>query len=86
MELRDLLAAMRANLIKVKLPVLLIHSRQDHSVPQDNMPAIYYALGTERKSMLWLDDSNHVITREPERLRVFQAAEDFIQQTVNNAI
>jgi carboxylesterase len=86
MELRDLLAAMRANLIKVKLPVLLIHSRQDHSVLPDNMPAIYNALGTERKSMLWLDDSNHVITREPERLRVFQAAEDFIQQTVNNAI
>ena len=86
MELRALLAEMRLNLKNVKLPVLLIHSRQDHSVLPDNMLSIYNALGTERKSMAWVEDSNHVITREPERLRVFQAAEDFIQQVINHAI
>jgi carboxylesterase len=85
-ELRLLLAEMRANLYRVKIPVLLVHSRQDNSVLPDNMLAIYNALGTERKSMLWVDDSNHVITREPERLKIFQAAQDFIQQTVLNAI
>jgi len=86
MELRALLAEMRANLKNVKIPVLLIHSQQDHTVLPENMLAIYNALGTDRKSMLWVEDSNHVITREPERLRVFQAAEDFIQQNVKNAI
>ena len=85
-ELRALLAEMRANLKNVKIPVLLIHSQQDHTVLPENMLAIYNALGTERKSMLWVDDSNHVITREPERLQVFLAAEDFIQQNVKNAL
>jgi carboxylesterase len=81
-ELRLLLAEMRLNLKNVNLPVLLIHSRQDQAVLPENMLAIYNALGTERKSMFWVDDSNHVITREPERLRVFQAADDFIQHTL----
>lgn len=86
LELDELLAEMRAQLHKVKIPVLLIHSRQDNSVHPENMQAIYNALGADQKSMLWVEDSNHVITREPERLRVFQAAENFIQKIVNNAI
>jgi len=86
MELRGLLAEMRTHLTKVKLPVLLMHSRQDHTVLPENMLAIYNALGTDRKSMFWVDDSNHIITREPERMQVFQAAEDFIQQNVKNAL
>lgn len=85
-ELRLLLAEMRENLIHVKAPVLLIHSHQDQTVLPENMQAIYNALGAERKSMLWVEDSNHVITREPERLRVFQAATDFIQQTLNHPV
>ena len=83
-ELRALLAEMRANLANVKMPVLLVHSRQDHTVSPDDVHAIYNALGTDRKSILWVDDSNHVVTREPERLRIFQAAADFIQQTMNS--
>ena len=85
-ELRLLLAEMRENLINVKAPVLLIHSHQDQTVLPENMLAIYNALGAERKSMLWVEDSNHVITREPERLRVFQAAADFIQQTLSHPV
>jgi carboxylesterase len=85
-ELRALLAEMRRNLKEIQQPVLLIHSLQDHTVVPDNMPAIYNLLGTDRKSMVWVEDSNHVITREPERLRVFQATDDFIQKVVNQAI
>lgn len=86
LELGALLAEMRLNLHSVKIPVLLIHSRQDHSVLPENMQAIYNDLGADQKSMLWIDNSNHVITREPERLRVFQAAENFFQKIVNNAV
>jgi len=86
LELGALLAEMRINLHNVKIPVLLIHSRQDHSVLPENMQAIYNDLGADQKSMLWVEDSNHVITREPERLRVFQAAENFFQKIVNNAV
>lgn len=86
MELDALLTEMRQNLHRVKLPVLLIHSRQDNSVSPENMLAIYNALGANQKSMLWVEDSNHVITREPERTRVFQAADHFFQQIVHDVI
>jgi carboxylesterase len=85
LELRDLLAEMRRSLPKVSAPVLLVQSRQDESVPAHNMQRIYEALGTSDKQMLWVENSGHVITREPERQRVFEATEAFIQRVNQNA-
>jgi carboxylesterase len=79
-ELNDLLAEMRAALPAVKVPVLLAHSRQDTGVAPENMERIYASLGSADKQMLWVEDSGHVITREPERQRVFEAAHQFIQR------
>lgn len=79
-ELRDLLAEMRQALPRVNVPVLLAHSRQDGGVPPENMEKIYQSLGSAEKTMLWLENSGHVITREPERERLFQAAHAFIQR------
>jgi carboxylesterase len=84
-ELRDLLCEMRLNLPKVMAPTLLIHSRQDTGVPPENMDAIYNALGTRDKQMVWVEDSGHVITREPQRQRVFEAARDFVERVAGAA-
>ena len=81
-QVRDLLAQMRSALPKLDLPVLLVHSRNDQTVDPSSMPAIYRALGSLNKSMLWVEDSNHVVTREPEKLKVFKAATDFIEQVM----
>ncbi len=75
-----LLAQMREVLPKISVPVLLMHSRQDTGVDPHNMSSIYNHLGSQDKEMLWVENSGHVITREPERQRVFQAASDFIQR------
>jgi carboxylesterase len=82
-ELVSLLKEMRAALPGVQVPVLLIHSRDDASVSPENMPQIYYALGTTDKQMLWVEGSGHVIPREPPRQRVFGAAADFIERVVS---
>ena len=79
-ELRDLLAAMRLALPAVTAPALLMHSRQDGGVDPTDMERIHAALGSQDKRMLWLDNCGHVITREPERQRVFEAAARFIRQ------
>jgi carboxylesterase len=79
-ELSDLLSVMRAALPKVTAPALLVHSRQDGSVPPENMTAIYEHLGSKDKQMMYVDNSGHVITREPERMRVFQAAQAFVER------
>jgi carboxylesterase len=77
-QMNNLLVNMRAGLPKIEVPVLLVHSKVDSGVAPENMTRIYSDLGSTDKQMLWLENSGHVITREPEREQVFQAAFDFI--------
>jgi carboxylesterase len=77
-ELVALQAEMRAALPKVNVPVLLVHSRNDDYVIKNSMERIYSDLGTSDKSMLWIEDSGHVVTEEPQREVVFKSAADFI--------
>ncbi len=84
-ELRDLLAEMRAALPLIKAPVLLVHSRQDQAVSPENMLHIYEILSTQNKEMLWVEDSGHVVTCEPERMQVFKTAQQFILKNTAEA-
>jgi carboxylesterase len=82
-ELNDLLGVMRESLPQVKVPVLLIHSRNDNYVISDSMEKIHTALGSTDKHMLWVEGGGHVITEEPTREAVFKAAGLFIQQVTS---
>ena len=79
-ELMQLAAAMRAALPQVRVPVLLVHSRDDDYVIRDSMERIHAALGSADKTMLWVAGSGHVIPREPAKEQVFRAAADFIRR------
>jgi carboxylesterase len=79
-ELNELLGVMRLSLPEVKVPVLLIHSRDDDYVVTGSMDAIYDALGSSDKQKLWVEGGGHVITEEPTRHVVFKAAADFIER------
>jgi carboxylesterase len=79
-ELNALLGEMRRSLSQVKVPALLIHSRDDNYVIRDSMEKIYAALGSTDKQMLWVKGGGHVITEEPTRDMVFKAAADFIKR------
>lgn len=79
-ELRDLLDEMRAALPSIQVPVLLIHSRQDSGVPPKNAEQIYSKLTVADKTIQYVENSGHVITREPDRQQVFEAAAAFIQR------
>ncbi len=80
-ELVDLLAAMRAALPQMQVPALLMQSKTDTTIPSHSMTTIYAQLGSNQKEMLWIENSGHVITREPKKLTVFHAANDFITRT-----
>ena len=69
---------MRDSLPEVKVPTLLVHSRNDTYIPSDSMIEIYNALGTEDKEMMWVIESGHVIPREPAKAEVFKATAEFI--------
>ena len=79
-QLRKLLRIMRDSLPKVKVPVLLMHSRQDVYPIKDSMPLIFERLGTQDKECLWLEGSGHVITMDAQRETVFRASANFIRR------
>jgi carboxylesterase len=77
-ELDLLRAALHEAVPQVRVPALLIHSRADRSVSADNMPRLHERLGSADKRMLWLDDMDHSLVRDPQRKVVFEAIETFI--------
>jgi carboxylesterase len=79
-ELNQLMTVMRESLPQVRVPALLIHSRDDDYVIRDSMEKIHAALGSTDKQMLWVEGGGHVITEEPTRETVFKAAADFIKR------
>jgi carboxylesterase len=80
LELKDLLAEMRAQLPHLSAPTLLMHARQDKGIEANNMTNIYARLGSPDKQMLWFDNSGHVLVRDGAKDAVFQAAGDFIRR------
>lgn len=79
-ELQKLLGVMQATLPQIKIPALLIHSRDDQYVYKDSLPCLYEQLGSTSKEMLWIEGSGHVITRDAQRETVFKAAADFVRR------
>jgi carboxylesterase len=79
-ELSELMNLMRLSLPEIKVPVLLIHSRDDDYVIKGSMDSIYDALGSTDKQKLWVEGGGHVITEEPTRHVVFEAAAQFIER------
>jgi len=81
-QLTHLLQAMRISLPKVKVPALLMHAKGDLSVDPENMRLIYQELGTaeENKEMVLLENSGHVVTRDHEKMTVFNNIHNFVQK------
>ena len=78
-ELDKVLAEMRLVLPEVRVPVLLIHSQNDGYVVPANMDRIYAALtNAAEKTMLSVQGSGHVVTRDAARVQAFEAAANFI--------
>jgi carboxylesterase len=80
-ELNKLFGKMHDSLPLIKIPVLLMHSHDDHYVLKDSMERIHADLtGTSDKEMIWLEKSGHVMTRDLQRKTVFKAAAGFIKR------
>ena len=66
------------DLPEIRCPVLLMHSRQDKTVDPETMPRIYDRLRSEHKTMVWLENSGHVVTEDYERNRVYALIRDLV--------
>lgn len=80
-ELNKLLGEMRAALPNLRVPVLLIHSRDDKYVLPENMEMIFADLiNASDKTKVFVTGSGHVVTRDAARHQVFELARDFIKR------
>jgi carboxylesterase len=80
-QLNQLLGVMRTALPNIRLPMLLMHSKDDDYVLPENMELLYADLvNASDKTKLYLTGSGHVIPRDAARQQAFQSALEFIQR------
>jgi len=73
----DLMDATRADLPSIRTPTLVVHGRQDHTVPMDDSLELTGSLGSDVIERLWLDKSFHIVTLDVERALVAETAARF---------
>jgi esterase/lipase len=76
-EAARLRQAMILSLPQVKVPALVVQSRQDMGAGSD-LERIYAALGSASKEKLWLDGFDHSVVRDEKRQLVFDAIGIFL--------
>lgn len=80
-ELKKLILEMHAALPEVKVPVLLMHSKDETYVLPHNMEDIYTRLvNASDKTKIYLTGSGHVLPRDAARDEVFRSALEFIRR------
>jgi len=83
-ELRQLVAHMYAALPQVTAPTLVIHSRTDGGVAPENAEAVFAALGTAQRELLWIERSGHVVTEDIDHMRVWRACADWVHRVTRS--
>lgn len=85
-EFVSLLDTVKANLCNIHSPVLMINSKLDGSVSEQDQEKYRQALQHTHFEPLMLQESRHVITEDIEREIVFQHALDFIRSHSHQGI
>lgn len=79
-ELMRLIKHVDANLPRLAVPLLLMHSREDKTAPPGCMPRIYERAGSVDKDMHWVESGGHVITEGEHREFVYETVWAFIRE------
>ena len=79
-ELVDLIKLFQRKLSSISIPSLHIHSTKDQSVPYSHLDQIYKMNNASIKQKITVENSDHVIIREPDRFIVFEKIAEFISQ------
>ncbi|MDQ6888031.1 MAG: alpha/beta fold hydrolase [Gemmatimonadota bacterium] len=78
-ELGRIAAAGRASLPSLRMPTLLIQSREDNRIDASVAEEAFSAIGAREKQLEWLDGCGHVITVDRGRDRVLQMVAEWLE-------
>ncbi len=80
LELKDLIDVMNSELGEVNVPALFVQSHQDKGIPAESLETLYNGVSSTDKSRFWVENSGHVVIREPERERIFEEVKKFVKR------
>lgn len=66
---------------EITCPALIVHSRYDEAASPDGAQEIYDRLGSKDKALLWIENSNHIITLDFDKEIVNQSIVDFLKNS-----
>lgn len=78
-ELHKLIKNMSSNLAKITQPILIIHSKKDFLIPVKNSDKIFKRVGSTIKEKFIVNNSGHVLTRDLDRVIIFDKINQFIK-------
>lgn len=70
----------RLGLPAVRCPILVMHSRNDHTVSADNARLIHDSVSSQDKELVYFDRSYHVITLDHDKEDAFERTYAFIKE------
>jgi len=79
-ELNELIGILHDNLDQIRIPVLLINSKNDKTVPPSHVENYRHEIPSNHFELVTLENSGHVITEDIEREIAFNAALNFIRK------
>jgi len=77
-ELLKLLAVVKNDIARIKMPIRIFESKDDHVVPPENGPFVYENVASTDKKLIWLENSYHVATLDLDKEKIFQESYEFI--------
>jgi len=78
-EMTKLLNVVDKNLSKVKQPVLILKSKEDHVVPLENVQYTLDRISSEDKKVVYLENSYHVATMDYDKDLINELTLEFIK-------
>jgi carboxylesterase len=72
--------AVRPNLSKIAMPILLFHGLHDRTVKTASSQYVYDHVTSKNKELIWLSNSGHCLWVDAEKERVWQKTHQFIAQ------
>jgi carboxylesterase len=83
-EMLKLLKLVKTDIKNVKAPALIFKSKQDHVVPIKSAVFTYENIGSEKKELIFLDNSYHVATLDYDKSKIVDLSIKFIEKTVKH--
>ncbi len=79
-EMLDAIERLKKSLPKVDAPVLILHSREDHTAAPESAEYIYHHISSAEKEIFWLEGYGHLLPLEDCRETVFERTAAFLQK------